>query len=131
MSEATNQGATPKTVPHWAFATAYLGMMLLWGVRQVYYWEPSILDLIIPFGACLTAAWWAALDSIARGHPIPLLARPVFFFLAGILVPIYIIWSRRWFGVMLVGAILVASYAICIITMLVGRMVAFRVPFGQ
>jgi len=43
--------------------------------------------------------WWAIVDARRRRHPIPLLARPWFVLLAGLVVPVYVVWSRRWAGV--------------------------------
>jgi hypothetical protein len=38
-------------------------------------------------------------DAKRRGWPIPLFAQPWFVLLALILVPAYVVWSRRWRGV--------------------------------
>lgn len=80
---------------HWHLLACFYGLAVLWGVRSAYYWEPSILALLVPLALATVMCTWTA-DSIARGHPIPLLGRAWLFIAAGITVLGYILWSRGW-----------------------------------
>ena len=90
-----------------------LGVM--WGFRSAYYWERSLLDLLIPVATAFVMCWWAISDSIARGQPIPVLSRAWFLFAAGILVPCYVVWTRGWPGVGLVLFHSIAWYVVCVL----------------
>jgi hypothetical protein len=57
-----------------------------------------MLDFFLPLGFAACLGLWAVTDARRRRHPIPLLAQPWFFLLAGIVVPCYVIWSRNWQG---------------------------------
>jgi len=82
------------------FLAAFYALALVQGIRSLYYWEPSFLDLLVPIAFIIAFGWWAVVDASARGHPIPILARPWFFLFAWLLVPGYVIWSRGWWGVL-------------------------------
>lgn len=81
------------------FLLAFHGLAAAWGIRNIRYWEPSLLDLLAPFLLAIIFFWWSMADARRRHHAIPLLARPWFFLLAGLVVPGYVIWSRGWRGV--------------------------------
>jgi hypothetical protein len=124
-------GSPQSIALHALCLTIYYVMGIIWGTRNVYYWEESILDLLVPLGMGLLLSSWAMFDSRVRGHPIPLLVSPLFFLLAGLLVPGYVIWSRGWYGLGLVAIHAVAWYGLCLVSMFIGRMAVFGVPFGQ
>jgi hypothetical protein len=69
------------------------------GLRSIWYWEHSPLDLLIPISLAFCLALWAFEDARRRKHPIPSLSKPWFLLLAFFVVPGYVIWSRRWRGV--------------------------------
>lgn len=75
----------PMPVPHWAFLIVFYAMAAIWGVRHVYYWEPSSLDFLVPVGLAILLSWWAISDSISRGRPIGWVWRAWFFFWPGFL----------------------------------------------
>jgi hypothetical protein len=81
------------------FLIAFYTLSVVWGVRNIRFREPSDLDLLMPVAFAICLGWWAIVDARRRGGPIPVLARPWFFLLAGVVVPGYVIWSRRWRGV--------------------------------
>jgi hypothetical protein len=81
------------------FFVVFYFLAVIWGVRSAYYWQPSVLDLILQLMLMITISCWAISDSIARGKPIPTSARVWYFFFAIILVPVYVIETRRWRGV--------------------------------
>ncbi len=117
--------------PPWIFAVAFYAWSVIWGLRYVYYWQGSLLDLLIPLAMCVTVGWWAINDSVIRGRPISFFVRVWFVLLAGIVVPAYCLWTRGWRGLLLVLLNGVAWQAVAYLVVLVGRMVAFRVPFGS
>ena len=82
------------------FLAAFYALALVQGIRSLYYWEPSFLDLLVPIAFIIALGWWAVVDASVRRHPIPILARPWFFLFAWLLVPGYVIWSRGWRGVL-------------------------------
>lgn len=82
----------------WFFISFY-SLAVLWGIRSIYHAEPSMLDLLIPLALTICLGWWALSDARRRRHPIPVMAKPWFLLLAVLVVPGYVIWSRRWRGV--------------------------------
>lgn len=79
----------------------FIGFYLLavvWGIRGIYQTEASALDLLVPFALAVCLGWWALVDARHRRTPIPGSAKPWVFFLAGIVVPGYVVWSRGWRG---------------------------------
>src|SRR5438132_4247610 len=82
------------------FLAAFYGLALVPGIRRLYYWEPSFLDLLVPIAFVIALGWWAVVDASVRRHPIPILARPWFFLFGWLLVPGYVVWSRGWRGVL-------------------------------
>src|SRR4030095_788032 len=116
---------------HWLFASVLLGIAALWGLRLVHYTQQSAVDLFAPLAMAVTLGWWAIADSIARERPIPMGTRVWFLLLAGILVPGYFVWTRGWRGALAVVLGAAAWYAVCLLAMFLGRMVAYGVPFGR
>jgi hypothetical protein len=102
---------------------AFYGLAVVWGLRSVRPDEPSGLDLLVPLGLGLALGWWAVADARSRGKPIPMLARPWFFFAFGLLVPGYVIWTRRWRGAGLVLLNVAGYFALCTIVLNVVRAV--------
>jgi hypothetical protein len=107
------------------FLIAYYLLAELWGLRSIWYWETSRLDFFVPMALAVALGWWTVVDAKRRGRPIPMFAQALFVLLAAILVPIYIIWSRRWRG--LGWLILHAAlwYALATLTMHVGGIILF------
>ena len=60
--------------------------------------EPSGLDVWVPVALTIILGWWAIVDARQRGYSVPLLTRAWFFLFALVLVPAYIVWSRKWRG---------------------------------
>jgi len=81
------------------FLFAFYALAVIWGVRSIRSGEPSGLDLLVPVALAYCLGWWTIADARRRRHPIPLLAQPWFFMLAGLVVPAYVVWSRRGRGV--------------------------------
>jgi hypothetical protein len=81
------------------FLAAAYALAFVWGIRSLYYWEQSLLDLLVPVCFVIALGWWTVADAEARGHPIPLLAQPWFYLCGWLLTPAYVIWSRGWRGV--------------------------------
>jgi hypothetical protein len=74
-------------------------LAVIWGARSVKYGGPSALDLLVPVALAITLGWWAIADAKLRGYDIPLFVQPWFLLLAGLVVPAYVLWSRKWRGV--------------------------------
>jgi hypothetical protein len=81
------------------FLAAFYALAVVWGIRGLYYWEPSLLDLLVPLAFIIALSWWTLVDARVQGNPIPLLSRPWFFIFAWLLVPGYVVMSRGWRGV--------------------------------
>lgn len=107
------------------FLVAFYALAAVWGVRSVRFWEPSGLDLLTPVALSITLAWWAIVDARKRRHPIPVLSRTWFFLLAVLLVPGYVIWSRRWRGVGWVALHGILWYAFATMVMHGGGVMVF------
>lgn len=102
------------------FLVAFYALGVVWGIRNVRLAEPSALDVWVPAALSICLGWWAIVDARRAGNSIPLLARPWFFLFAVFVVPGYIVWSRKWWG--LGGVILHAAlwYLLAAIVMNVG-----------
>jgi len=108
----------------WLLAALY-GLAVFWGIRGIYASEPSRLDLLVQLAFIIALGWWTIVDARRRQRPIPLLARPWFFLAGGFLVPLYVIWSRRWRGLgwMILHAAL--WFAVATLVMNVGGWIVF------
>jgi len=82
------------------FLAVFYALAVVWGIRNIHFWQPSLLDLLVPIALAIALGCWALVDAKRRQQqqPIPILARPWFFLLAGFVVPGYVIWSRGWRG---------------------------------
>lgn len=119
---ATTKRASRHTL--W-FLVALYALAIFWGVRNIHFWEPSRMDVVLPVASAIALGWWAIVDARRRRHPIPLLTRPWFFLLAGLLVPGYVIWSRRWNGLGWLALNGVLWYAVATLVMHVGGWFVF------
>lgn len=107
------------------FLLAFHGFAVLWGIRNIRYWENSAVDFYFPIVNSIILGWWALVDARRRHHPIPLLAKPWFFLVAGLVVPGYVIWSRSWKGLGWVVLNAFAWYLITLVFMLAGGYLVF------
>ena len=108
---------------HWLLLGCFYGLAVLWGIRSAYAWQPTPLALLLPLAMCTILCTWTVSDSLARGHPIPLLARAWFFIAAGIAVPGYILWTRGWAGLVKLVLHSIAWYSLCLVALLIARIV--------
>jgi hypothetical protein len=97
----------------------------------MYFWQPSLLDLLVAVVLAVVLGWWAVSDSKRRRHPIPMLAGPWFVLLAGLLVPAYVIWSRRWRGLGLLLLHMAGWYLLALVAMHAGGTVLFGAEWWQ
>ena len=107
------------------FLIVLYALAVVWGARNVYFWDPSRLDLLFPVTFAVVLWSWAVIDARRRRHPIPLLAQDWFFLGAGVLVPLYVLWSRRWAGL---GWLVLHSalwFVLATAVMLVGGLIVF------
>lgn len=109
----------------WVFIAAFYGLAVMSGLRGVYHSQRFLFDLMLPLALAITLGCWAVVDSKRRGRPIPLLARQWFVLLAGVVVPGYVIWSRRWRGVGLVILHVLGWYLLFVIAMHAGGTLVF------
>ena len=99
------------------FLFAFYLLAVVWGVRNVHYWERSILDLLVPIAFNICTAFWALVDARRRGRPIPMFAQWIFLLFAGIVVPGYVIWTRGWRGLGWLALHALLSYTVVAVTM--------------
>ncbi|AWM40548.1 hypothetical protein C1280_28580 [Gemmata obscuriglobus] len=104
---------------------AFYALAVAMGVRSIWFWEPSVLDGLIPVATAVCLGWWAVVDARRRRHPIPLLSRPWFFLLAPVVVPGYVIWSRRGWGAGLVALHAALWYGTGFAVMHIGGVIVF------
>ena len=123
-SDAPPTSERPRYYAVWFVAAFYL-IAVIWGVRHVDSRQPSILDVLVPAVMNLVLGWWAISDSLARECSIPVLTRQWFVIAAGVLVPCYLIWSRRWRGLGLVLLHAAAWFCLSMLVSVAGRFVAF------
>lgn len=107
------------------FLVAFYTLAVMWGIRQVYYWEPSPLDFLVSVALTIALGWWAIVDAKRRQRPIPLLARPWYVLAAGVLVPVYVLSSRRWRGLGWLALHAVGWYVLATVVMSVGDRIVF------
>ena len=81
------------------FLLAFYSLFAMWGIRSEWPTVPSRLDIMVPLSLYAVASWWVVVDARLRGRAVPLLSQQWFFLAAGLLVPVYVIWSRGWRGV--------------------------------
>ncbi len=130
-SATPDEPATP-TPPAGRASRHTLGLLVAlytlavaWGVRSIHFWEPSRMDVVLHVAAALALGWWAIVDARGRRHPIPLLSRPWFFLGAGLLVPGYVVWTRRWKGLGWLALNGALWYAVATLVMHVGGWLVF------
>ena len=99
-----------------AFFVAFYLMAVVWGVRNVSQQKESSLDLICSLVMALALGMWALADARHRRHSIPLLARPWFVLLAGLVVPAYVLWTRGWRGAVWVVVNSVCWYGVATVS---------------
>jgi hypothetical protein len=105
------------------FLIAFYALAVVAGIRGAYESESSALDVLLPIADAVCLGLWALADAKRRGHYIPTTARWLFFVLAGILVPAYVIWSRGWRGLWWVAVNFVAWVALATVMTTVGAAV--------
>lgn len=109
------------------FLLAFYVLAVLWGITNALAPEPARATFILSWGVAVSMGWWAIVDAKLRERPIPTSARAWFVLLAWIIVPIYIIWSRRWRGV---GWVVVNGACWYLLTAIAMNVVGFSV-FGE
>jgi hypothetical protein len=107
------------------FLVFFYAIAIVSGVRNIWFWKHSALDLLIPVASALCLAIWALEDARRRKYRIPSLSKPWFFLLAGIVVPGYVIWSRGWRGLGWVVLHFVCWVLLEVITQQVGGTIVF------
>lgn len=100
MDEPAAPPATARVGPHTKrFLAAFYALAAVWGYRNLWPDDHSRLDFPFALLFAVSLGWWAVVDALRRGHPIPMLAKPWFYLFAGLLVPLYVVWSRGWRGI--------------------------------
>ena len=107
------------------FFPAFYALAIVCGIRNIHSGESSRLDLLYAVVFAIVLGWWAIVDARRRRQPIPMLARPWFFLLAGLVVPGYVIWSRGWLGLGYVVLHSVLWYALATVVMHAGGWIVF------
>jgi hypothetical protein len=110
------------------FLAAFYGLAIVWGIRNIWQDTPFLIDFLFPFYLSMTLCWWAISDSKRCGRPIALLARQWFLLAALLLVPGYVVWTRRWRGLGLVILHTVCWYGLCSVVAIAGYVTLFGWP---
>lgn len=92
-----------------------LSLVVLYTTNSVasgYYGEyPSPeVDLIYGLGFTLLLMWWVYVDRHERRYPAPFEFEAFVFFAWIIVVPFYLIHTRRWRGLPLIGCLFLAFW---------------------
>lgn len=112
-TELPNQPTTNGSTTHTAgLLIVFYTLAIVWGVRCIRYTEQSSLDLLVPLALAVSVGVWGLVDARRLGRVIPTLAKPWFILAPGVAVLIYIVWTRRWRGVVWIALHLAVWYAI-------------------
>ena len=95
------------------------------GVRAVYHATESKLDLLLPIVSAICLGWWALVDARRCGHSFPTLSRPWVFLFAGLVVPGYVLWSRKWRGAGWLVLHIILWYAVAIASLIGGAFMIY------
>jgi hypothetical protein len=85
----------------------------------------------MPLPLAIALGWWALVDARGRHRPVPILTRPWFFLFAGLVVPGYVLWSRRWRGLAWLVLHTVGWFALATVVMNAGGLIVFGDAWGQ
>ena len=107
------------------FLIAYYCFAAAEGIHNIRVAEASGFDLVLPIAFAICMGSWVIIDAERRRQPIPLLARPWFLLMAGLVVPGYVIWTRGWRGLGYVVLHATLGYVVAAIFMNVGGMIVF------
>ena len=84
------------------------GNNLVFGLHGEYAPEES--DYVYAFGFSLMLAWWVYVDRRQRRYAAPFEFEAFVFFAWIIVVPVYLIQTRRWKALPLIGALAMAFW---------------------
>lgn len=91
--------SVPKVAKHTRlFLIAFHILAIVWGAT-VRSKAAAGIEVLLSVASAIALGWWCIVDANRRRSPIPLLSRPWFFLFAGLVVPVYVIWTRGWRGV--------------------------------
>ncbi len=107
------------------FLVVFYFLAVAWGIREIWSWIPTVIDLLISIALALCAASWAIVDGKRRKRPIPMNSQAWFFLFAGLLVPGYVIWTRGWRGAGWLLDNSVCWYLLVVIVMHTGGLIVF------
>jgi hypothetical protein len=110
----------------WIFLAEFYVLAAVWGVRSIWFWLPNRLDLIVPIALSVALALWSIADARHRGRPIPLFVRSWFVIFGAFLVPLYVVWTRRWPGVGWLTVHAALWYLLCTLVMNAGGLLIYR-----
>lgn len=105
----TDQPRRGVAVPTAAMLLLFYVIFAVNAASDVLAHSAGVRFLLTVLGA-LNLGIWAVLDAKRRGRPIPLTAQPWFVLLAGVVVPGYVIYSRKLRGLGWVALHFVGGY---------------------
>ena len=73
----------------------------VWSVGQIFFGEIAGIRLLINVAIALAPTMWLTRDAKLRGWFLPHVVHPFVLAFWVILVPIYVIWTRKWCGLKL------------------------------
>jgi len=103
----------------------YYALAEIAGVRSIWFWVPSRMDLLINISTGICLSWWVFVDARRRGLPIPMLSKPLVFFFYGLVVPGYLIVSRGWRGLGWLIFHMLTAFFVMLIVMQVGGLLVY------
>jgi hypothetical protein len=121
----TSPEATAGSFHSGCFLVAFYLLAVVWGVRSIYRSEASGLDFLVPVSLSICLGSWAVVDARHRCHPIPMLSQSWFLLLAVLVVPGYVIWSRRWRGLGWLALQFVVWFTVAAISVHVGGLAIY------
>jgi len=74
----------------------------VWSVGQIFFGEIAGISLIFRVAIGLAPSMWLTRDAKLRGWFLPHVVHPFVLAFWVIVVPVYVIWTRKWRGLKLV-----------------------------
>jgi hypothetical protein len=113
------------------FFILFYAIAVFVGVRKIWFWKQSPIDLLIPLVFAFCLAVWALEDARRRKYRIPSLSKPWFFLLAILVVPGYVIWSRGWRGLGWVALHAFCWFFLGVLVQQIGGTIVFGAQWWQ
>lgn len=115
---ATGRAMVSSKRTSWLLVLNVYLLMIMWGMMEIGRPTPPMINVLWSLAMCSVMNCWCVFDARRRGRPLIQSLHWIVFFLWPVAVPIYLLWSRRLWGmaVAVIHAIglIVASLAACL-----------------